>query len=126
MPATSFHFVPLSSHEVEWHEVERWLYILMDRQPPLFSWLFILMDRQPPLFSQTATTMDDSHLFFHSHLSTGFPVTHHGLSAIDTKSAHGVPRHEVLGKRGFSRKRWLAFIEVRVSHLFSHGCRNQY
>jgi hypothetical protein len=72
------HFVPLSSHEVEWHEVERWLYILMDRQPPLFSWLYIRMDRQPPLFSQTATTMDDSHLFFHSgnHSSSGCHLYH--------------------------------------------------
>jgi hypothetical protein len=34
-----------------------------------------------------------------SHLFTGFPITHHGQSAIDTKSAHGVQRHEVLGKR---------------------------
>jgi hypothetical protein len=25
-------------------------------------------------------------------------------------------------KRGTKWERWLAFIEVRVSHLFSHGC----
>jgi hypothetical protein len=25
-------------------------------------------------------------------------------------------------KEARSEKRWLAFIEVRVSHLFSHGC----
>jgi hypothetical protein len=41
---------------------KRWLYIIMDRQPPLSShevvvarsekrWLYIIMDRQPPLFS---------------------------------------------------------------------------
>jgi hypothetical protein len=27
-------------------------------------WLYIRMDRQPPLSSLTGSTMDDSHLFF--------------------------------------------------------------
>jgi hypothetical protein len=47
-----------------------------------------------------------------SHLFTGFPFTHHGLSAIDTKSAHGVQRHEVLGKR------WLLSILVATATSF--------
>jgi hypothetical protein len=47
-----------------------------------------------------------------SHLSTGLPITHHGLSAIDTKSAHGVQRHEVLGKR------WLLSILVATATSF--------
>jgi hypothetical protein len=32
-----------------------------------------------------------------------YPSHTMGLSAIDTKSAHGVPRHEVLGKRWLSQ-----------------------
>jgi hypothetical protein len=64
----------------------------------------------------------DSHLFSHGcrcksdcrcHLFTGLPITHHGLSAIDTKSAHGVPRHEV--------KEVAAINTGCDSHLFWRG-----
>jgi hypothetical protein len=56
---------------------------LYECQPPL---------RLKPHFLHTKWRGGCLSTVMSSHLSTGLPITHHGLSAIDTKSAHGVRR----------------------------------
>jgi hypothetical protein len=106
-----------SAHGVQRHEVlgKRWLLSILVatamRKEVADSNLY---ECQPPLPAKAPLSSFSLRggclsTVMSSHLSTGLPITHHGLSAIDTKSAHGVRRHEVLGKR------WLLSILVATA-----------
>jgi hypothetical protein len=74
---------------------------LYECQPPLFSWLSVHYDVQPPLSRLKPWRGGCAH--------------HSGQAATSSTSYE---------KRGTKWERWLAFIEVRVSHEKRGGCHS--